>query len=214
MEVSFTKISDDILVPTHLYDAKDSMPLSAHKWEWWGFGGLWLFLVMVASKNGLHIITFQAIAIVSGILFAFAILFIIVMKLPFGWIELNRKDGTVTVWTSPKKRRRIAKGNFSDFRIDWTCRRVVTSKYSAQYRYSLGLYTKGEKKYKKVLLDGTHEVQFCFIYDMASHDTKVLAEKGIEENAERLTRKAESFLNDFFTGKPLPVKKNTFSFSA
>ena len=208
MEVSFTKISEDILVPTHLYDAKDPLPLSAHKWEWWGFGGLWLFLA-IGMKFDL-----VATAVVTGFMLFLASVFIIIMKLPFGWIELNRKDGTVTVWTSPKKRRRIAKGNFSDFRIDWTCRRVVTSRYSAQYRYSLGLYTKGEKKYKKVFLDGTHEVQFCFIYDMATHDTKVLAEKGIEEKAERLSRKAEEFLNDFFAGKPLPIKKTTFSFSA
>ena len=209
MEVSFTKISDDILVPTHLYDAKDPMPLSAHKWEWWGLGVLWVILIIPGLKFGIY-----PILIVTGFIAFIALLSIAVMKLPLGWIELNRKDGTVTVWTSPKKSRRIARGNFSDFRIDWTCRRVVASRYSAQYRYSLGLYTKGEKKYKKVFLDGTHEVQFCFIYDMAKHDTKGLAEKGIEENAERLTRKAESFLNDFFTGKPLPVTKNTFSFSA
>ena len=33
MEVSFFKISDEFLVVTHLYDAKDPLPLNANKWE-------------------------------------------------------------------------------------------------------------------------------------------------------------------------------------
>ena len=211
MEVSFTKISDDILVPTHLYEAKDPLPLSAHKWEWYLYGGLWLFGVIFFAKYG-----FKGIAFVTGFVLFFVLLAVIVMKLPFGWIELNRKDGTITVWTSPKKRRRIAKGNFSDFRIDWTRRRVVTSRYSAEIRYSLGFYfLKGKKKYSKIFLDGVREIPFCLLYDMATYDTRKAPDNTDKAaRAEVTARKAELFLKDFYNGKPLPVTKNTFSFSA
>jgi hypothetical protein len=210
MLVSFTRISDDILVPTQYYGAKDDIPLNMPKWFWWGLGGFWLFIA-IGMK-------FDMVALGIGTLFMLILLFLFVMlmKLPFGWIELNRKEGTVTVWTSAKKRRRVAKGKFSYYRIDWTCRRVVTSRYSAEYRYSLGLYpAKGEKKYKKAFLDGKHEVQFCFLYDMETHNSKVPPDNSLEEKAEQVTRKAEVFLNDFFSGKQLPNRKdNTYSFSA
>jgi len=210
MKVSFTKIGDDILVPTQLYEAKDPLPLSAYKWFWWGLGGLWLFGAFSGAKFG-----WQGIALISGIVLIIAASFAFVMRLPFGWIELNRKDGTVTVWTSSKKRRRVATGKFADHRIDWTCYYMQTSKYSAEYRYSLGLYPlKGKKKYHKTLVDGVREVQFCFLCEMATRDTKRLPERGIDKQAEAVTRKAEAFLNDFFAGKPLAQKKNnTYCFS-
>jgi hypothetical protein len=154
--------------------------------------------------------------VITAVVVVLAVSFVFVMKLPFGWVELNRKDGSVTVWSSAKKFRRIAIGKFADFRIDWTCRRVVTSRYSAEYRYSLGLYPlKGEQKFKKVFLDGAHKVQFCFLYDMATHDSKVPPDNSLEKKAEQVARKAEVFLKDFFAGKELPNRKdNTYSFSA
>jgi hypothetical protein len=211
MEVSFTKISEDILVPTHLYDAKDPLPLSAHKWEWWIWGGLWLIGVYYGIKFGL-----QGVALCTGIILFFVLLSIFIMKLPFGWIELNRKNGTVTVWTSPKKRLRIAHCKFTDFRIDWTRRRVVTSRYSAEIRYSLGLYfLTGKKKYSKIFLDGVREIPFCLLYDMTTYNTRKAPDNTDKAaHAEVTARKAELFLKDFYNGKPLPVTKNTFSFSA
>lgn len=216
MQVSFTKASDDVLVPTNLLELKEGIPLKHDMVMWYGLGGLWLFLILVSLKHGFEIITLQAIGASTGIVGAIAIILFVTLKLPFGWIELNRKDGTVTVWTSAKKRRKVARGKFDDFRIDWTCRRVVTSRYSAEYRYSLGLYPlKGQKKFRKVFLDGTHEVQFCFLYDMATHDSKTPPDNSLEKKAELVAHKAEVFLQDFFAGKELPDRKdNTYSFSA
>jgi hypothetical protein len=216
MQVSFTKISDDVLVPTNLLELKDGIPLKYDTAVWYGLGGLWIFAMIVSLKHGLEIITFQAIGASTGIVGLLAMILFVTLKIPFGWIELNKRTGNVTVWTSAKKRRRVAQGKFSDFRIDWTCRRVVTSRYSAEYRYSLGLYPlKGGKKFKKAFLDGKHEVQFCFLYDMETHNSKVPPDNSLEERAEQVARKTEVFLNDFFSSKPLPNRKdNTFSFSA
>jgi hypothetical protein len=204
VEVSFTKISDDVLVPSHQFELKDGMSLRMFKWFWWGLGIAWIIFLLFFLQDGIKGIVFVTLFFsVIGISFS------IVMKLPYGWIELNRKEGTVTVWTSAKKRKRVAKGNFTDFRVDWANRYVQTSRYSAERRYSLGLYPLHEKKkYSKTLVDGKQEVPFCFLYDMAKNDTKRIPPASDAEFVEKLTLKTAAFLNDFFAGKPLPEIKN------
>ena len=210
MKVSFTKIRDDVLVPTQLYEAKDGFELKKYPLIFYCFAGLWLFLAILYAKDGL-----VGLAVVTGAVVLLAAPLILILKLPYGWIELNREDGTVTVWTSVKKRRRVAKCLFTDMRIDWAKRYMQTSRYSAEYRYSLGLYqNKGKKKYYKTLIDGKQEAQFCFIYDMETCNTKRLPLGSLEHQAEIVTRKAETFLNDFFAGKQLPARKdNTYVLS-
>jgi hypothetical protein len=108
--IGFTRVSEDVLVPSWMvefaeaFERSSKHPIKSNSPVWYGLALFWLFLTILDfSLNGILVNT--------GIIMVLATGWYLVAMVPPQWLEINRKDGLITCWSSKKKKKRIAQAH-------------------------------------------------------------------------------------------------------
>jgi hypothetical protein len=214
MDVSFTKISDDVVVPTWRTQGGDGFSFRDSSIIWWGLGGTWLFLAILTPSH-LKLIGMA----ISALALCFAgLLFYFIMRHPEKWIEFNRKDGFISVWTSRKKRKRIGRWHIDQVAITMNRRWVASSTHCGENRYLIELFdTNPLMKNTPFLKFDNHPqtrgVPF-FVLFVLFGDPHSDPEDSDFAIATAMSLQVEKFIRDFLSGKPVSDSStSTYTFS-
>jgi hypothetical protein len=217
MDVSFTKIRNDVVVPTWRTQGGDGESFRENTWVWWGLGGLWLLGAYVFFKDGVELfgIGFTTVFV----LFLWA-LFYFLGKIPAKWIEFNRKDGFISVWTSRKKRKRIGRWHIDQVDITMNRRWISSGPrgQTSENRYLIELFdTNPLMKNTPFLKFDNHPqtrgVPFFVLFDLFG-DPHSDPEDSDFAIATAMSLQVEKFVRDFLSGKPVSdFSTSTYTFS-
>jgi hypothetical protein len=213
MDVSFTKISDDVVVPTWRTQGGDGESFKSLKIAWWILGFLWFVGILYMHEDGLWGIGFTTVFVLFlGALFYF------LGRIPEKWIELNRKDGFISVWTSRKKRKRIGRWHIDQVAITMNRRWVASSTHCGENRYLIELFdTNPLMKNTPFLKFDNHPqtrgVPFFVLFDLFG-DPHSDPEDSDFVIATSMSLQVEKFVRDFLSGKPFSDSStSTYTFS-
>jgi hypothetical protein len=217
MDVSFTKISDDVLAPTWRAQSKENESFRDNSLFWWGLGGFWLLCVYVIIKNGIEL---AGIGIVTSFVLFLGILLYFLGKIPQKWIELNRKNGFISIWTSRKKRKLIGRWHIEQVDIKMNCRWISSGPkgQTSEHRYLIELFDKNPamKNTSFWKFDNHPQrtgVPFFVLFDLFG-DPHSFTEESDFALASAITHRIEKFLRDFMAGRPVPLSStSTYTFS-
>jgi hypothetical protein len=203
MSVSFTKINEDVIVPTWRAELNEKIKFWDYKAVWGVLFLLWLVGV-ISGKFGIYEVFFSTtFVLLLGLGYYFS------QKIPTKWIELNRKDGFVYVWSSRKKRKLVGKRHSDDIDIRYS------KKWGSGYKnmpagadYCIDLYGRSGKKKYAIEIDGKREVPFCTLFHLLT--TQTFNHKNYDAATEgRIVKdNVEVFVRDFFAGKPVQFSKD------
>jgi hypothetical protein len=204
VSVSFTKINEDILVPTRLINSKKSLeedrrhPLKRNSIIWYGLAIFWFVSILIMPPWT----KLFGIAIATGLVLLLAIGWYLSTLIPTFWMEFNRTDGYVTCWSSPKKKKQTRREHIDNL-VFKVARRMYASPRDGENRFYIDLTDKNSGKI------------FCTLFTLFSDD-KVLADPSWDDFAiaGALNHRVENFIRTFMKGQPLPVSStSTYSFS-
>ena len=197
--ISFTKINDDVIVPTRLIESQKSRehfvrhPVKSQPYVWWCLAGLWSLLIFVN-----HFDSF-------GLVFATSAVFIIGIGwhlldyMQTYWLEFNRTDGYVCCWASPKKKKLFRREHIDNlfFQADRSWHTTSARLGRGEYRFYINLYYRKAVEKKKA---------FCTVFELFSDD-KTFADPDWEDYflSGALAHSVDAFIRDFMKGKPLPI---------
>jgi hypothetical protein len=142
------------------------------------------------------------------------------MRHPEKWIEFNRKDGFVSVWTSRKKRRLIGKWHIDKVAIKMNKRCVSGSEYHSSYHYLIELFhndpvMKNTSFWKFDNHPQKNDASFFVLFDMfeaSRTNDKLNYERRVISS--EIAQKVDRFIRDFMAGKALPESStSTYTFS-
>jgi hypothetical protein len=207
VSISFTKISDDVIVPTWLIDRRNSReqdrlhPIKRNKIIWWGFVVLWLFLAIINRFDPIGLL------ISTGLVIPLAIGWYLLDLVPTYWLEFNSADGFVSHWKSPKKDKLLGHERLDNLIVKAT-RRYHSSGpkgQTSEYRYYIELHYKVTGK----------EKMFCKVFELFG-DGEFLGAGFVADHllAVSLNDRVETFLRAFVAGEPIPqAVKSTYTFT-
>ncbi|HEX2958033.1 MAG TPA: hypothetical protein VHO70_14460 [Chitinispirillaceae bacterium] len=126
--------------------------------------------------------------------------------IPPQWLEINRKDGFITRWSSKKKKKLVAQAHIDQLAFKFVRRKVSTNGKLGriEYRYLICLEYNDNRK-KKLFFD---------LFDLFE-DGKRWDEIPTEgfSVAWSLTQSIEQFVRKFMQGEPVPViTKSSYKF--
>jgi hypothetical protein len=183
--ISFTQVSDGIIVPSHLLEEPSSNKKSAV------LVAIFLLVawILLISMNK----SIDGIKISSSIILGFSILFFLILKFHgHVWIEFNRNTGNITLWRNMKKG-----GKIGDYSLEQVQFKVGTSGVDGSYNYNMTMVTTGTFwKQKYVLFD-------FFALDPTSMNDKPVVESIVGEIGK--------FISEFMSEiNPRPFQKKEF----
>jgi hypothetical protein len=206
MDVSFTKIGNDVVVPTWRTQGGNGESFKNVSFIWWGMMPLWFLGVYVFVKDGIQLL---GIAFVTIFVVLLGISFHLVMKIPQKWIEFNRKDGFISVWTSRKKRKRIGRWHIDQVDITMNRRWISSGPrgQTSENRYLIELFdTNPLMKNTPFLKFDNHPqtrgVPFFVLFDLFG-DPHSDPEDSDFAIATAMSLQVEKFIRDFLSGKPV-----------
>jgi hypothetical protein len=215
MDVSFTKIGDDVVVPSWRTQGGNGFSFRDSSIIWWGLGIFWLSLVLLTGIDGwIDLVLTTMLVLVAGVLFYF------LSKIPEKWIELNRKDGFISVWTSRKKRKRIGRWHIDQVDITMNRRWISSGPrgQTSENRYLIELFdTNPLMKNTPFLKFDNHPqtrgVPFFVLFDLFG-DPHSDPEDSDFAIATAMSLQVEKFIRDFLSGKPVSDSStSTYTFS-
>jgi hypothetical protein len=142
------------------------------------------------------------------------------MKIPQKWIEFNRKDGFISVWTSRKKRKLIGRWHIDQVDVTMN-RRWISSGPRGQTsvnRYLIELFDRNPlmKNTPFLKFDNhpqTRGVPFFVLFDLFG-DPHSDPEDSDFAIATAMSLQVEKFIRDFLSGKPVSDSStSTYTFS-
>ncbi|MCX7727684.1 MAG: hypothetical protein N2053_12660 [Chitinispirillaceae bacterium] len=217
VEVGFTKINDDVIVPTWRVLTKEEESFWDNKIAWGVLGIIWLFGVVPIIKNNITPI-FLSIGVLTIITFLFGLMWYLLGKIPQKWIEFNRRDGYVYVWTSRKKRKLIGKWHIDIVEIKMNYRWVSSSPRYGEYHYLIELFDNDPNMKETPFWKFDNHpkkkgVPFFVLFDLFTdpHSNDEPEDRAL---AWAITHQVEKFIRDFMSGKPIPLSSsNSYTFS-
>jgi hypothetical protein len=210
IEVSFTKISEDVIVPTWRNNGGDGFSFKDTRFIWTILGVIWILFFFIFGRDGLPVTALILIAI--GLSYYF------IMRHPEKWIELNRKDSFISVWTSRRKRKLIGRWHIDLVAIKMNRRWVASSPRCGENRYLIELFDSNPQMTNTPFwkFDNNPKkrgVPFFVLFDLFG-DPHPFAEESDYALAFALSNKIETFVRDFLSGKTIaPSSTSTFIFS-
>jgi hypothetical protein len=217
MDVSFTKIGNDVLVPTWRAQTNETESFRDNSLFWWGLGGFWLLCVYVIIKNGIEL---AGIGIITSFVLFLGIILYFLGKIPQKWIELNRKNGFISIWTSRKKRKLIGRWHIDQVDITMNRRWISSGPrgQTSENRYLIELFdTNPLMKNTPFLKFDNHPqtrgVPFFVLFDLFG-DPHSDPEDSDFAIATAMSLQVEKFVRDFLSGKPVSdFSTSTYTFS-
>ncbi len=216
VDIGFTKISDDVIVPSwRAGKGWDGESFRDNTIVWWILGGFWLLGVYVFIKDGIEI---YGILFTTVFIFFLGAMWYLLGKIPTKWIEFNRKDGYVYVWTSRKKRKLIGRWHIDKVAIKMTRRWVASSPRYGENRYLIELFdndptTKNTPFWKFDNHPKKKGVPFFVLFNLFN-DPHANDEPEDRALAWAITHQVEKFIRNFMAGKPIPESSSgTYTFS-
>lgn len=204
--IGFTRVSEDVLVPSWMVEFNESFeldkkhPFKSQSFIWYGFILLFLFLW------GLNRFDFTGLLISLSLVIILGFGWYLSTLIPPQWLEINRKDGFITRWSSKKKKKLVAQAHIDQLAFKFVRRKVSTNGKLGriEYRYLICLEYNDNRK-KKLFFD---------LFDLFE-DGKRWDEIPTEgfSVAWSLTQSIEQFVRKFMQGEPVPViTKSSYKF--
>jgi hypothetical protein len=203
--IGFTRVSEDVLVPSWMlefseaFERSNKHPFKSNTPIWYGLAIFWLLLTILDfSLNGILVNT--------GIIMVLATGWYLVAMVPSKWLEINRKDGFITCWTSKKKKKLIAQAHIDQLAFKSVRRKISTNGRLGriEYRYLICLEYNDNRK-KKLFAD------LFDLFEDGKRSDEIPAE-GFSV-AWSLTQSIEQFVRKFMQGEPVPVlTKSSYKF--
>jgi hypothetical protein len=215
VDVGFTKIGDDVIVPSWRAQSKEGESFRDNKIVWWVLGGFWLLGAYVFVKDGLEI---DGIAFTTIFILFLGAMWYFLGKIPQKWIEFNRKGGFVYVWTSRKKRRLIGRWHVDQVEIKMNRRWVASSPRSGENRYLIELFDKNPAMKNTPFWKFDNHPQrkgvpFFVLFDLFKdeHSNDEPEDRAL---AWAFTHQVDKFIRDFMAGRPIPESSSsTYTFT-
>jgi hypothetical protein len=218
VDVGFTKISDDVIVPTWRAKGGEGAPLKITAIVWWVLGAFWLLCISAFVKT--QTLTLLSGCGITGFALFLGLMFQLGMKFPEKWIEFNHKDGFVSVWTSRKKRRLIGRWPIDQVGIKMNCRWISSGPkgQTSEHRYRIELFDKNPvmKNTPFWKFDNHPQrkgVPFFVLFDLFG-DPHSFTEESDFALASAITHQVEKFIRDFMAGRLIPESStSTYTFT-
>jgi hypothetical protein len=206
--IGFTRVNDDVLVPSWMVEFNESFersrkhPIKSQRILLWFLLGMWLLLTIASPSK----FRFEASIFAAGFLTLIGIIWYLFDLIPPVWLEMNRKNGLITCWSSKKKKKLIAQAHVDNLAFKSVRRKVSTNSRLGriEYRYIISLEYNDNRK-KKLFFD------LFDLFEDGKRWDKISAE-GFTV-AWSLTQSIEQFVRQFMQGEPVPiVTKKTYRF--
>jgi hypothetical protein len=206
--IGFTRVSEDVLVPswmvefTKSYELYRKNPFKRNRILIWFLLVMWLLLTIASPAK----FRFEAGIFAAGMLSLIGIIWHLSMLIPPQWLEIDRKDGLITCWSSKKKKKVIAQAHIDQLAFKSVRRKVSTNGKLGriEYRYLICLEYNDNRK-KNLFFD------LFDLFEDGKRWDEITAE-GFSV-AWSLTQSIEQFVRKFMQGEPVPVAtKSSYKF--
>jgi hypothetical protein len=185
---------------------------------WWGLGAFWLLCMFAGSKT--CTLSLSSGSVITCFIVLLGVMFQLGMEIPQKWIEFNRKDGFISVWTSRKKRKRIGRWHIDQVDITMNRRWISSGPrgQTSENRYLIELFDRNPlmKNTPFLKFDNhpqTRGVPFFVLFDLFG-DPHSDPEDSDFAIATAMSLQVEKFVRDFLSGKPVSdFSTSTYTFS-
>lgn len=206
--IGFTRVNEDVIVPSWMiefnetYELNRKHPFKSHSILIWFLMGFWLFTTLLSPAA----FRFEMSIISAAILLSIGFLWYLSDLIPPQWLEINRKDGLITCWSSKKKKKLIVQAHIDQLAFKSVRRKASTNGKLGriEYRYLICLEYDDNRK-KKLFFD------LFDLFEDGKRSDEIPAE-GFSV-AWSLTQSIEQFVRKFMQGEPVPVMtKSSYKF--